>query len=177
MKDVLKKFFFGPPKGGNEKGVQTTNSMAPLPQPGVAIPMAGGGLPASMQRIAPSPGIGQPNVRGAFEAGDRSARSSRVQAGQAGVPDLRNVERGRTLTQEDSDPSHENQYDREQESEGLYAWRREESAPDAPRRVTPALRPDTSSSVRSDGKPMSPMGTANGNASPAKAGNRNDAKR
>lgn len=173
MKD-LNKFFRNPPKGGNEKGVETASSMAPIPASLHDTPYGTGQGVGARRResewqkmspearfasvTAPSASDGpaaQTSLRESFEAGEQASRTGVVQSGRVGQAEVRNFDRGYIVTQEVDDPSGLSAYDYEAFHVGSPHGTVEGNMPkQATPKVTPVIDPDTAQSTRSDGKPV-----------------------
>ena len=148
MKD-LKRLFFNPPQGGNERGVPTQDSM------GSYVPTASilGSDQASVGRMAeasvpfPGPAAATRPLSDDFAAGVYTGRTGKPTSGGM---ELRNYHATREA-QQPSDPGPVNVYDFE---------RRAEADPEAPgpaTKVVPTLDPP-GMSYRTDGKPLQVKG-------------------
>ena len=154
----LDKFFRNPPRGGNEKGVPTENSMSPLPEQEEYdalkrefAQVAGGGtgeLEAGSTR-------GDSELNAQMRAGEMSARASTQESALVGQSDFRN--RRRPNTQGAAAGSGYHEYEHMHENDGGRADAGTGANP------KPMCDPDTSQPTRSDGKKAHSMGTANGN--------------
>lgn len=193
MSDLL-KFFRNPPKGGNERGVPTQNPMAPRPMVKPAEirgVMGGGGLNIAEKRVTaemaamtdeerrryysrkilalPLPSAGpaaQTSLRDAMEAGENSSRNNIQQAALVGQTEMRNYDRS-GVTQEADDPSTNQFYDMESYHDGrtgVVNGSGSAGTPTPEMRPHPVLNPDTTASMRSDGRPLLPMPGAFANA-------------
>lgn len=161
----LRKFFQNPPKGGNQRGVQTVNSMSPLPAPSGSQNMTnaeGGGIALAQQEQNTAPltntEAAQVSLRTTFEAGEFGSRNNQQHSARSGAPEFRNYTRGERLTRPGT-PNGAQQYDEESVRSG-YTGRVNEAAhaDDSPGFALPrlTLEPDTSG-TRSDGKASPPM--------------------
>lgn len=185
MKDI-KRAFQTPPKGGNEKGVPTTNPMSPNPLPGrtespFGFYSGGGGTPIKDRRKAdeaarlsdedryaamrlewdkpPMPTTGpaaQTILRDSFEAGESLARNNQLHSARADQPEVRNFARGGMPAGKEGAGLYQH------EDRGTDGLGRDVSIPSPVNQGVeptpkPVLRPDTSSGYRSDGKPATTM--------------------
>lgn len=176
VKDLL-KFFRNPPKGGNDRGVQTQNPMAPLPVTRTAdahTQMGGGGTPLFMQKYGGtrlSTAQDQTSLRDCFEAGEASSRNRALQSGVVGQTETRNFDRSYNPQFPGDNVGSDQAYDMEaaktgrtgRVSDGKPAGNSTTPLRDRPH---PVYEPNTSASMRSDGKMHSPMPSNNNPAVP-----------
>ena len=155
----LNKLFRNPPRGGNERGVSTENSMSPLParEPYDALNYVDEGVKGPGQLKAQD-SKGTSPLASHLTAGENSARSSVVESALIGRGEFRNTRRSPQPIATGSG-YHATETEHEQES----------SSSGSGGNPQPEYDADTSQGTRSDGKPKTSMGTANGNRGPYKS--------
>lgn len=151
----LNKLFRRPPRGGNERGVQTHNPMSPLP-PSSEYELTNGGEmeSARTQSTGAAGPARQRGLREQMQAGENSARASMVESRQAGSEDFRNYKRSPQPVAGSGYAGYEARKEREGSAGTATGGK-----------PTPRYNQDTTQPRRSDGKPHATMGTANGNRS------------
>jgi hypothetical protein len=149
-REVMRRAFYNPPKGGNGRGVPTQNSMGvsparvdnPLePRPGLMT-----------ETVSPfqGPDAQQPSLVDDFAAGVQGARTCVEEAARVGHPDMRNYFKTKTSAQDDVGPV--SAFDRERLNDVV------PSRPQEAARVTPVYHPPSAVGLRGDGRKVDPLG-------------------